>query len=300
MINDQGLIYHIPVLLDEAIEFLKVKPGKKYIDATLGGGGHAAGILEKGGEVLGIDLDQDAFRYVKKSQKLKVKSQKLIVKRGNFRDLGKIAKENGFGKVAGIIFDLGVSTHQLETASRGFSFNQDGRLDMRMDQSSNLTAYEIVNKYSKDELFEIFSRFGEEFNSWPIADAIISARKLKEIVKANQLAEIIAEALRWEKEKKIAETKTRIFQALRIAVNDELESLKKVLPQALELLEVSGRLVVISFHSLEDRIVKNFFRRKAKEGGVKILTRSVVLATPDEIEINRKAKHGKLRALEKL
>ncbi|MBI2036275.1 16S rRNA (cytosine(1402)-N(4))-methyltransferase RsmH [Candidatus Microgenomates bacterium] len=290
-------VFHTPVLLPEVIEGLKVRRGKKYIDATLGGGGHGIEIIKMGGRVLGIDVDEEAIGYVKekiKSQpfdfaqgrKSKVKTgQDLILVKGNFRDIGEIARTNGFERVAGIIFDLGVSSHQLNRAERGFSFQKEGPLDMRMDKALSVTAADLINGLYKNELIYIFEKFGEERLARRIADAIISARAIKRIETTGELAAIIEKVS--PKRGKIHPA-TRVFQALRIAVNDELESLERGLLQAKELLEKGGRIVAISFHSLEDRIVKRSFA-----GGE--LLKKPITASVQEIALNPKARSAKLR-----
>ena len=281
--------YHISVLPEEAIGFLNVRPGKKYIDCTLGGGGHTRAILEKGGEVLGIDRDQDAI------DNFKIKDQRSKIKKGNFRDLKEIAVTNGFEKVDGILYDLGVSTHQLKTEGRGFSFGTDDSLDMRMDKTEGLTAKEVINKFTKEELYEIFTKYGEEKLAWSIADAVISARRVGPVETTKQLAEIILSVRGKIGKFDRTHPATRVFQALRIFVNSELDSLRESLPQAVEILNKEGRLVVISFHSLEDRIVKNFIRDNLKN-----LTKKPIRPTDEETKNNLRARSGKLRAAEKL
>ena len=271
-----GTTYHIPVLLNEALEYLNVKPGEKYIDCTYGGGGHSKAILAAGGKVLGIDQDPEANAPVQE----------------NFAHLKEIATKEGFNPVSGILFDLGVSSHQLETDYRGFSFGKDAKLDMRMNpREQTVTAADFVNAGSATELANLFWRFGEERANRPIAKAIVAARPVNS---TNQLAEIILSVRRRSKSDR-THPATRVFQALRIAVNDELSCLEQALPQAVELLQPGGRLVVISFHSLEDRIVKKFMN--AEE--LKILTKKPIMPTRAEILVNPKARSGKLRAAER-
>ena len=265
-----GQIYHIPVLLDEVLESLKVKPGEKYIDCTYGGGGHFRGIEKAGGIVLGIDQDLEAKAPV----------------HGNFAHLKEIADEAGFSQVSGILLDLGVSSHQLETDYRGFSFNKDAALDMRMDpEGQTVTAADLINAGGEKELANLFWKFGEERDSRRIAKAIVEGRP---IVTTNQLAEIILKVSRKGKYDR-THPATRVFQSLRIAVNDELASLEAVLPQAMELLKPGGKLAVISFHSLEDRIVKNFMKDS-----------KLIKPTKEEIEKNPRARSGKLRIKQKI
>lgn len=301
--------YHIPVMLKEAIEYLNVKRGCWYIDANLGGGGHTKGILQAGGKVLGIDLDPDAIAKVAKNHNLKVekvedflqvKSANLILIQSNFIHLKEIVKKFNPGPIVGILFDLGVSSYQLEKPERGFSFNIDAPLDMRMDPlHTKITAKDLVNGLYENELAEIFSKYGEERFAKPIAKKIVEYRKIKKIETTNQLAQIVLSVRRRGKGDR-THPATRIFQALRIAVNDELNNLQEALPQALDILQPKGRLVAISFHSLEDRIVKNFFKAKEKMRILKILTPKPLTPTEEEIKANIRSRSGKLRAAEKL
>ena len=262
-------IYHIPVLLKEVLEALEIKPGEKYIDCTYGGGGHFRGIQKAGGIVLGIDQDPEAKAPVQ----------------GNFAHLKEIALQAGFDQVAGILFDLGVSSHQLEMDYRGFSFNKEAKLDMRMDQTAGLTAADLINAGSEKELANLFFKYGEERESRKIAKAIVLNRPIET---TNDLAEIILKVSHRSRNDR-THPATRVFQALRIAVNDELASLEEALPQALELLKPGGKLTVISFHSLEDRIVKNFMKKSL-----------LIRPSLEEIKINPRARSGKLRIMEKI
>jgi len=299
-------LFHKPVLLKEVIEFLAVKSGEKYIDATVGGGGHSEAILKSGGTLLGIDCDPEAIvaarRRLSSACPLRRDvgagaSWRLI--RGNFGNLKEIALKNNFFPAAGVLFDLGVSSHQLETDYRGFSFNLEGPLDMRMDPDLKVTAADLINALGEYELAEIFFKFGEERYSRRIAGAICRTRQLAPIKTANKLAEIILQVRPRRGRFDRTHPATRCFQALRIAVNDELNNLKKALPQALEILKPGGRLVVLSFHSLEDRIVKNFLKEKTKEGKIKILTKKPIRPTKKEIEENPRSRSARLRVGEK-
>ena len=283
--------FHVSVLLKEIIEGLRIEEGKKYIDATLGGGGHSFEILKQGGIVLGIDVDQDAIDHVK----LKVKSEKLKVMKGNFRDIDKIAHLNNFEKVSGIIFDLGVSSHQLGKGERGFSFQKEGPLDMRMDHELGVRAMDLLKILTKGELYEIFTKFGEENRAWAVSSRIVSARKMKPIETTKDLVGVIGGSRPGG-----IHAATKVFQALRIAVNDELGSLEEALPKAIRLLEKNGRLAVISFHSLEDRIVKRSFISFGNMKLGKIITKKPIVASQDEVEKNRKSRSAKLRIFEKL
>jgi len=281
--------FHESVLLKETVAGLKVTKNKKYIDATLGGGGHSFEILRMGGIVLGIDADKDAIAYLEKN-----KPENLTLARGNFRDIDKIALLNNFGLpaggVAGIIFDLGVSSHQLDSPKRGFSFRNEGPLDMRMDQELGVRALDLIKILTKEELCEVFTKFGEETHAWAISDAIIKARNIKPIETTTDLAKIVFP---------IAGQNKRVFQALRIVVNDELNSITEALPKALDILEDNGRLCVISFHSLEDRIVKRKFLEFEEKKMGKIITEKPIVPTIEEIEKNKRARSAKLRIFEK-
>ena len=290
--------YHVPILLGQVLDFLAVGPDKKYIDCNLGGAGHTRGILERGGVVLGIDWDQEAIDYVCKNQKEFIETGKLVLRKGNFAYLKNIANDAGFGKVSGILFDLGVSSHQLDTDYRGFSFNRGGLLDMRMDKDLGVTARDLINAAGESELANIFWRFAQEKSSRRIAAAIVHYRKSKSIETTDELAKVVMSAS-FRSGKDRNHPATRVFQALRIAVNDELANIDAALPQALDLVEIGGRLVILSFHSGEDRIVKDFFRNQEKLGKVEILTRHVIKAGGEEIRVNPRAKSAKLRVLVK-
>jgi len=296
-------IYHIPALLNETVKALDIKPKHKYIDATLGGGGHSVEIVKKGGILLGIDQDPEAVSYA--SERLKnaqacpdLLPPKLV--QSNFAEIDKVAKEFGFEKVAGILFDLGVSSHQLETSNRGFSFNQEGPLDMRMNPNLSVTAKDLVNGLNEGELAELFWKLGEEKFSRRFAKAICQARLNKPIETCNDLSQIILQEVSPRGRFARIHPATRVFQALRIAVNDELNSLKTVLPKAVELLESQGRIVVLSFHSLEDSIVKRFFIDQMGKGILKIISKSPITPTKEEIRLNPRARSAKLRAAEKI
>ena len=290
--------FHTPVLLQEVIGFLKVKPGDKYIDATLGGGGHTKRILEEGGRVLGIDVDSQAIEHVK-NQSL---DKNLILVKGNFRDLDKIAHSKNFDKISGIIFDLGVSSYQIDSPERGFSFLKDGPLDMRMDKESKLTAEALVNLLEKGELYDLFNKLGQEHRFRAVSDSIIRARRIKAIRTTQDLAKVVQDAYRIKgdiSDFTKNEINKRIFQALRIAVNGELENIKEALPKALGLLEKRGRIVVISFHSLEDGIIKKTFKDFELNNMGKIITKKPVEVTDAEARANPRARSAKLRVFEK-
>lgn len=287
---------HTPVLLTEAIDGLAIKIGKKYIDATLGGGGHTSLILERGGVVLGIDRDKDALDYVSENQKEAIQNHKLSVVKGNFSDIKKIAIEAGFGNVEGVLFDLGVSSYQLDTVERGFSIKNDARLDMRMDRRAKLTAFDVVNHYPKDELIDIFYTFGEEHNAKLIATEIVDKRKKNEITTTKELASLIE---RIPHKSEPIHPATRVFQAIRIEVNGEITAIKKGVGESVGLLNSAGRVVVISFHSLEDRAVKQIFEKLRQENIGKIITKKPITADATEIAKNRRSRSAKLRIFEK-
>lgn len=288
--------FHKAVLLQETIEALRITKGSRYIDATIGGGGHAGEILKRGGIVLGLDVDKEALEYVEKNFKLEITNRKLTLAKGNFRDIEKIAHLNGFDRVSGIIFDLGVSSHQLETAERGFSFQKEAPLDMRMDKDLSVKASDLINALTKGELYELFTKLGEENGTRGILKRIIRARRVAPIETTKDLVRII------EGESRVNHSRinraTRIFQALRIAVNDELSALKEALPKGVGLLEKGGRILVISFHSLEDRIVKRSFLEFEKDSLGKVVTKKPIRPGEEEVRRNRRARSAKLRIFE--
>ncbi len=307
--------YHTPVMLNEVLENLEVKPGSWYVDCNLGGGGHTEGILKKGGKVIGMDLDPEALAEVAKNHNLTLDlgadpilahSDDLILIHGNFANLSELIPEIASSpspfrndiKVMGILYDLGVSSYQLETPERGFSFNQDAPLDMRMDTSKQTaTAADLINGLHEKELAELFWKLGEESRAKKIAQKIVQSRKLKPITTTTLLVKIV-ESVK-PREGKLHPA-TKVFQALRIAVNDELNSLRESLPQALEALAPGGRLVIISFHSLEDRIVKEFLKLEVGSGKGKTITKKPLEPNEEEVLENPKARSAKLRVLEKL
>lgn len=292
--------YHTTVLLQETIDALNIKPGKKYIDATLGGGGHSFEIVGRGGIVLGLDADQDAIEYVEKIRdtRPKIKKEDLTLVKANFRDIDEIAREKGFDQVAGIIYDLGVSSHQLDTTERGFSFQGNGTLDMRMDQDLGVKAADLVNILTKGELIELFTRLGEEHFANRIAEGIVQARKKIQIKTTFELSEIVRSCVPSFKSK--INPATKVFQALRIAVNDEFNSLKDSLPKAFDLLDSGGRMAVISFHSLEDRIVKYSFKEWNEKNLVRLVVKKPIIPSEYEIENNKRSRSAKLRVIEKI
>ncbi|HSA83444.1 MAG TPA: 16S rRNA (cytosine(1402)-N(4))-methyltransferase RsmH, partial [Patescibacteria group bacterium] len=265
---------------------------------TLGGAGHSLEIVKRGGIVLGLDVDQDALDFVQEKLKTQISNLKLVVAKGNFKNIDTLAQENGFLDVAGILFDLGVSSHHFDVASRGFSIQQDGPLDMRMDQDLGVKAADLLAILTKGELYELFTKFGEERFAYAISNSIVRARQVKRIEMTSELVELIGKVVRRREE--ALHCATRVFQALRIAVNDELTSIDEALPKALELLQAKGRIAVISFHSLEDRIVKHTFKKFEEEGLGTIVTKKPIVPTDTEIERNSRSRSAKLRIFEKL
>ncbi len=287
---------HIPVLQKEVIEYLKPQPNENFIDCTLGEAGHTLAILEKNkpkGKVLGIEIDPEI------NQKLKT-VDRLTVINDSYINLKEIAKKNKFSPVSGILFDLGFSSHHLEKSNKGFSFLKNENLDMRYNPQNPLTAEKILNFWSFEDLEKIFKEYGEERFSREIAKNIIDFRKIKPIKTTLQLTEIIKRSVPSRYERRKIHPATRVFQALRIAVNDELNNLQSALPQALEIIGKDGKLVVISFHSLEDRIVKNFFREQQKANLIEILTKKPITPSFQEIKINPRSRSAKLRAAVKI
>jgi len=290
--------YHTSVLLHEAIDQLMIEKGKRYIDATLGGGGHTKEILDRGAEVLGIDVDDDALSHVNEILKPEIENGKLKLARGNFKNIDKLAEEHGFSDVAGILFDLGVSSHHFDEAGRGFSVRYSGPLDMRMDQELGVKAADLVNALNRGELSQLFFTLGEERFAHRIADAIVRARQAGPIQTTAELVSIVNSVV--PKKREGINPATKVFQALRIAVNDELNSLKDALPKALNLLSAGGRLAVISFHSLEDRIVKEIFKEFAEKGLGVIVTKKPIIPSIKEIEENNRSRSSKLRVFKKV
>jgi len=283
---------HIPVLVKESIDFLNPKSGEVFVDCTLGGGGHTEKIKIQNPKlkIIGIDRDGDALKAAKERLS---KYQNIEFVQDNFKSLKQIVHE----KVDGILIDLGVSSYQINEAARGFSFQTDGVLDMRMDQSQKLTAADIVNNYLEEELSDIFKRYGEERFARRIARAVVKGRGTGDAGRTLFFKELVEKAIpTWKKRESLA----RIFQALRIEVNHELENLETALADGIPLLKPKGRMVVISYHSLEDRIVKQAFKQAAQEGSIKILTKKPVTPSEEEIASNPRSKSAKLRAAEKI
>ncbi len=308
--------YHVPVLLKEAVESLDCTSSGIYVDGTLGGGGHAFEILRQtapGGRLFGIDTDADAL--LEAENKLAVFGERKTLVQANFSNMKEVLAARGIEKVRGILLDLGVSSYQLDTAERGFSFASDAPLDMRLDQGNGPSAYDVVNTATEKELVRILRDYGEEQMAGRVARAIVSARRLSAIRTTGELAGIVSKAMPPQRRRGRIHPATKTFQAVRIAVNDELDNLRRALTDGVDLLETGGRLSIISFHSLEDRIVKETFRAWEKGcvcpgdipfcicGGQskgRVLTRKPVVAGFEELQRNPRARSAKLRTFERI
>lgn len=311
LINKKKVDFHQPALLKETIEFLNVKKGNLYIDCTLGGGGHTLAILQKGGLVLGIDCDQEALDYARmrlqsvcpapKKKIWSFEDAKWLVTKGNFAHLKIIWKRYKLSRPAGILFDLGVSSYQLSQERRGFSFLSQEEPDMRMDKDLKVRAVDLIKCLNQGELTELFRKYGEEKFSREIAKEIILARNSNRELSCSYLAQIVQGIYKkkYSSKSKIHPA-TKVFLALRIAVNDELNNLRKGLEQARDILAEEGRIVVISFHSLEDKIVKDFFKKEEIKGCLKIITKKPVVPTKEEKEKNIRVRSAKLRCSQKV
>lgn len=273
---------------------LQVKPQQAYLDCTLGSAGHALEIIKAGGHLYGLDLDPLALKRSKERVFQAYPNAFFKAKLANFSKLSAVAQEFELTAVAGILLDLGLSSEQLADTDRGFSFNLAAPLDMRASPDYQVTAADLINGLNKGELYELFTKLGEEQHSLSIADLIVRTRLIKPITTTQQLAEIVMKAVKYRGKTHPA---TKVFQALRIAVNDELNNLKAVLPQAVALLKSGGRLAVISFHSLEDRIVKLYFKNNRQ---VINLTKKPIMASAEEITANPRSRSAKLRVVEKI
>lgn len=301
--NDNELVYHIPVLLKESIDGMNLQPEGVYVDVTFGGGGHSKEILHRGDSsirLLSFDQDEDAERNI-------VNDQRFTFVRSNFRYLYNFLRYHGIKQVDGILADLGVSSHHFDDSERGFSFRFDGNLDMRMNKRSGKTAADIVNNYDEERLADIFYLYGELKNSRKLASTLVKARNRKAIVTIGDFLEIVKPLFGREREKKEL---AKVFQALRIEVNQEMEALKEMLLSAMEVLKPGGRLVVITYHSLEDRMVKNIMKTGNIEGKTIQdfygnsqtpfkLVNKVITASDEEVKSNPRSRSAKLRIAEK-
>ena len=304
---------HIPVLLDETMHWLRPRPGGVYVDATLGGGGHAEAILERilpGGRLIGIDRDDAAIDAA--ARRLQRFGEAVVIIRDNFAAIKEVLARQDLQQVDGILFDLGASSMQFAEAERGFSFQESGPLDMRMDRRQSTTAADLVNRLPERDLADLIWRYGEERWSRRVARGIVAARPLET---TEELAGLVARSIPRRAWPRGLHPATRTFQALRIAVNDELLNLEKALPNAAEVLREAGRLCAITFHSLEDRTIKHTFLRLSRGctcppgtsactcGGqrwLRVLTKKPVTPSPEEIERNPRARSAKLRAAERI
>ena len=299
---------HVPVLLKEVIDYLDPQANENFIDATVGEGGHTTAILEKNrpkGKVLGIEMDPELYQKLKSCMaKFPISnfqfSNRLILVNDSYINLKKIVKKNHFKPIHGILFDLGMCSWHLEASGRGFSYLKDEPLDMRFNPKNDLTAAEIINLWDIEKIEKILKEFGEEKYAHRISLAIKETRKKERIVGTHQLVDILKRVLPKNYDKKRIHFATRTFQALRIAVNNELQIIANGIEQAIKILEPGGKITVISFHSLEDRIVKNLFREKAKIEKLSILTRKPISPCIEEIRNNPRSRSAKLRAAEKL
>ena len=309
---------HVPVLLNECIGALNIKPNGKYIDGTLGGAGHSSEILKRlssGGLLIGIDQDINAIETSRKRLEEIKGDASFIIEKTNFENINSVLLKHSLNKVDGILLDLGVSSHQLDEKERGFCYNQNAALDMRMNQDQELDAAYVVNNYSKEELAKINSDYGEERWAYRIADFIVKHRKDCEICTSEQLIEIIKAAIPASARRTGPHPAKRTFQAIRIEVNRELEVLQKSIDVMIDVLNPGGRLAIITFHSLEDRIVKNQFLKHSnpctcppefpicvcgKKADVKIITKKPIISDENELEKNPRARSAKLRVIEKV
>lgn len=307
---------HIPVMLSEVISGLDIKENGVYVDCTVGGAGHSFEIAKrlKGGKLYCFDRDENAIK--ESAKKLEKFKDKVVLTKLNYKDAPKFLKENGISKIDGVLIDLGVSSHQIDEGERGFSFLHNGKLDMRMGQDENtLNAYDIVNSYSEEELTNIFFKYGEEEFAKIIAKNIVKARKNKPIETTFELRDIIENSL----PKKVVYTRggasKKVFQAIRIEVNKELDGLDTLLEEFIDMLNVGGRITVLTFHSLEDRIVKNVFKKESTncicppkipicicghKAKVKLVNRKPILASVEEQEENSRSTSAKLRIVERI
>lgn len=302
--------YHVPVLRDEAIGFLITDPSRTYVDATVGGGGHAEGIcklLQRTGRLICFDADKDAIEFSRK--RLAQFGDRATLVSSNFRNLKSELKALQVNEISGLLLDLGVSSFQLDEPTRGFSYRSDARIDMRMDRGQHLTGWDVVNTYTEQALADVIYRFGEERKSRRIARKIVGARPIDT---ARELSAVIESAA---KGRYVTETLARVFQAIRIEINGELKNLERVLRDSLDILSPGGRIVVMSYHSLEDRIVKEFFREGSRDRipsgnkytpdraavpRLRILTKKPIRARADEVARNPRSRSAKMRVAERV
>jgi 16S rRNA (cytosine1402-N4)-methyltransferase len=303
--NEEG-VYHLPVLLEETLDYLRIRPGRCYVDCTFGGGGHSRGILERlgpAGRLFAFDQDKDARTNLPDDPRIQFLPH-------NFRHLGRFLRLHEVTALDGILADLGVSSHQFDEAARGFSFRLEGDLDMRMDQRQSLTAYEVVNNWPEQQLHKLFEQYGEVTNAKTLARTIVQVRRSVSLKTISNFRSALAPIVKGNPNKYFAQ----VFQALRIEVNDELGALKEMLLQSPGLLSTGGRIVLITFHSLEDRLVKNFFKKGAFEDEdhqdpfgqsaspplLKVITKKPVTPGEKELQTNPRSRSAKLRVAERI
>ena len=303
--NEEGA-YHLPVLLEETLDHLRIRPGGRYVDCTFGGGGHSRAILARlgpNGRLFGFDQDKDARANLPDDHRIQFLPH-------NFRHLGRFLRLHEVTAVDGILADLGVSSHQFDEAARGFSFRFEGDLDMRMDQRQSLTAYEVVNNWPEQQLHKLFEQYGEVTNAKTLARTIVQVRRSVSLKTISNFRSALAPIVKGNPNKYFAQ----VFQALRIEVNDELGALKEMLLQAPGLLSTGGRIAVITFHSLEDRLVKNFFKKGSFEDEdpqdpfgqpvssplLKVITKKPVTPGEKELQSNPRSRSAKLRVAERV
>ena len=307
---------HVSVLFDECMEGLNIKPDGIYVDGTLGGGGHSSGICEKlgpNGTLIGIDRDQDALNAASKRLE-KYNCNKIFVQ-SNYSDIASVLEELEIDEIDGALLDLGVSSFQLDNPERGFSYMNDAPLDMRMSQSDSFTAADVVNDYDKKELTNIISKYGEERWASRIADFIVKAREDKPLESTFELVDVIKAAIPASARRTGPHPAKRTFQAIRIEVNDELGQLERAVEEFCDVLAPKGRLCIITFHSLEDRIVKDIFNQRAnpctcpkefpvcvcgKKADIKKVTGKPIVSSEEELEVNPRARSAKLRVAQKI
>lgn len=292
---------HIPVLLKEVVDTLDLKNGMTVVDGTLGGGGHAREIIQKimpDGFFIGIDLDEKFLKITLKDilKKFPKYKDRMKIFHGNYANIKEFIKELKIEKVDRILVDLGFSSWHISDSGKGFSFNSEEILDMRYDASLGVPAYQVLNSYSAREIEDILMRYGEEMSAHKIAKAILESRKQEKIITADQLREVVGNAKGGRKGKIDPSTKT--FQALRIYVNQELDNLQDLLDVSTKILNKNGRIAIISFHSMEDRIVKHYFKNLEFKGGGKVLTKKPIMADEKEIKENPRSRSAKLRVFE--
>ncbi|MDD5097573.1 MAG: 16S rRNA (cytosine(1402)-N(4))-methyltransferase RsmH [Candidatus Omnitrophica bacterium] len=299
----QEVNFHIPAMLHEVVDHLALMPGQLIVDATLGTGGHSLEILKRitpGGKLIGIDRDEDSLNICR--QRLSDFNGSFELVHANFVDLDQVLGKLGIDKIDGIIFDLGISTFQLKNAQRGFSFQEEGPLDMRLDKDSYISAYDLVNNLNESEISDMLWSFGQERWHNRIAHLMIQERKLAPITTTRQLADLVVKAIphRYRRSHYRIHPATRTFQAVRIAVNRELEIIESAIKKAVAILKTQARICVISFHSLEDRAVKLTFRQLKAEGLINIITPKPLTPLFSEIEANPSSRSSKFRVAERI